>query len=106
MGGIHRYEGKSTVPVWTCEFVSEILEITSGLTATIIFQWSVIRSSFEKVMRSMCFFDRIVIGTLHEQARTLMRKLYKLIVTREYDKELLSLFPFENVDKRGNCGLL
>ena len=87
---------KSTVPVGTCDFVSEIIETTSGLTANehfaVVSNPEFLREGY--ALEDVFYPDRIVIGTFHEQARKLMRQLYEPIIARKYDKELLSYFSF------------
>jgi UDPglucose 6-dehydrogenase len=88
---------KSTVPVGTADLVAMIIEEASGLKAdeqfSVVSNPEFLREGF--ALEDIFFPDRIVVGTINDRARTVMKEMYKPIVEHLYDEKVMCLFPFE-----------
>ncbi|MBU7320066.1 UDP-glucose dehydrogenase family protein [Paenibacillus oleatilyticus] len=87
---------KSTVPVGTAEHVSAIVEEHSGLKSNVHFSVisnpEFLREGY--AVEDVFLPDRIVIGTLNERARTIMRELYSKLVDMEQPYEIIRQLGF------------
>ncbi|CAM2945446.1 UDP-glucose/GDP-mannose dehydrogenase family protein [Paenibacillus sediminis] len=88
---------KSTVPVGTSDLVGSILEETSGLRINehfaVVSNPEFLREGF--ALEDVFFPDRIVVGTNHSGARTVMSVLYHHIIERVNYGELFQWIDFK-----------
>ncbi|MFC5468843.1 UDP-glucose dehydrogenase family protein [Cohnella suwonensis] len=88
---------KSTVPVGTSELVASIIEEISGLRTNehfaVVSNPEFLREGF--ALEDVLFPDRIVIGTDHPGARTVMRELYRNLIERTHYDELSKRVAFK-----------
>jgi nucleotide sugar dehydrogenase len=88
---------KSTVPVGTSDLVASIIEETSGLRSneqfTVVSNPEFLREGY--ALEDVFFPDRIVVGTTHPEARTVMRKLYQDLIENKNDSEWSKMVGFK-----------
>ncbi|WP_127578796.1 UDP-glucose dehydrogenase family protein [Paenibacillus koleovorans] len=95
---------KSTVPVGTSDLVGTIIEQSLGrpnrdeAVFTVVSNPEFLREGY--ALEDVFFPDRIVIGTEHEEARRIMRSLYRRMLEPGGYGELQELYPFRAVRKR------
>jgi len=87
---------KSTVPVGTGQWVTNLLAEASGLTPehdfTVVSNPEFLREGF--ALEDVFFPDRIVIGSTHPQALSTMRQLYQGVLERSGYEEICRHFSF------------
>lgn len=95
----HRFTvvvNKSTVPVGTADLVSSIIEEGSGLKAeehfAVVSNPEFLREGY--ALEDVFFPDRVVVGSNHERAKSIMRELYHRLVERVSYKEISKDFAF------------
>jgi UDPglucose 6-dehydrogenase len=88
---------KSTVPVGTSDLVASIIEEASGLRNneqfTVVSNPEFLREGY--ALEDVFFPDRIVIGTNHPEARTVIKELYQNLIERINYSELSKLVAFK-----------
>lgn len=93
---------KSTVPIGTTDLVAMIVEETSGLEVeehfTVISNPEFLREGY--ALEDIFYPDRIVIGTLNNRARSIIRELYRPFIDRQYDEKIINCLPFDTKKKK------
>ncbi len=88
---------KSTVPVGTSDLVASIIEECSGLRTNeqfaVVSNPEFLREGY--ALEDVFFPDRIVIGSDHPEAKTVMQELYHPIMERVGYDNLSGMFPFQ-----------
>jgi UDPglucose 6-dehydrogenase len=88
---------KSTVPVGTSDLVASIIEEASSLRNneqfTVVSNPEFLREGY--ALEDVFFPDRIVIGSNHPEARTVMRKLYQNLIGNINYSELSKMVAFK-----------
>lgn len=86
---------KSTVPVGTADLVAGIVEEASGLQAernfSVVSNPEFLREGY--ALEDVFFPERIIVGTVNEKARQIMRNLYRPIVEKAEYEPILRICP-------------